>query len=222
MPTPIGAPIKKTPSSSGRLRAFAILYLVKGPVNTMDTRAKETEYRTPSTGVTAGFISWLTRTSGALSTYGAYLAGAMLFAMTVLTFVDVASTQIGKLTSGLLKPVIGGQELDALMMGILVAFGLAYTAKHKAHIRVDALLMYAPDRLKRWFDILAYSVSCVFYLIIAWQGSLNAWSNFDSRSASPVLLIPLYPFQLALVVGALITALIFFKDLLEAIREVSD
>lgn len=156
---------------------------------------------------------------------GALIASVMLAAMMFLTFADVIGGQLGKLSfitdhTGLIKPIVGSQEMTEIMMLVLVSFALGYCALQKGHIRVDLLFQFTPSRVTRWFSILAYGVSCVFYALITWQGWLFAWDNLSSGMVSSVLLIPIYPFNFLMVAGAAIIVLVFLRDFLESIQEV--
>jgi TRAP-type C4-dicarboxylate transport system permease small subunit len=156
---------------------------------------------------------------------GAVIASVMLVGMMFLTFADVIGGQLGKLSfitdhTGLIKPIVGSQEMTELMMVVLVSFALGYCALHKGHIRVDLVLQFTSSRVTRWFDIFAYGISCLFYALIAWQSWLFAWDNISTGMVSSVLLIPIYPFNFLLVIGAAITVLIFFRDFLKSIQEV--
>jgi TRAP-type transport system small permease protein len=157
--------------------------------------------------------------------FGAAIAGTMLAAMMFLTFADVVGSQLGKIHFisehvSLFKPIIGSQEVTELMMVILVAFALAYCALHKGHIRVDVVLTFASVKATHWFNVFAYGVSTVFYAFIVWQGWSYAWDNVSTHTVSSVLLIPIFPFNFLLVIGAAITVLIFLRDFLKSLQEV--
>jgi TRAP-type transport system small permease protein len=155
---------------------------------------------------------------------GAAIAGTMLAGMMFLTFIDVVGSQLGKIDfiadhTDFFKPVIGSQEITELMMVILVAFALAYCALHKGHIRVDILLQYTSTKATLWFNLFAYAISSIFYAFIVWQGWLNAWDNISTHAVSSVLLIPQYPFNFLLVLGAALTVLVFLRDFLSTLQE---
>jgi TRAP-type transport system small permease protein len=160
------------------------------------------------------FINLLSRIIDPITEWGAILAGIMLAAMMFLTFFDVGGRNLVN------KPIIGSYEITEFMMVILVAFGLSFCAKYKGHIRVDVIMAYTSRKTTRWFNIFAYALSFIFYVILTWQGWLNAWSNLSGKSASTVLLAPVYPFAFLLVIGAALTALIFLRDFLKSIEEV--
>jgi TRAP-type C4-dicarboxylate transport system permease small subunit len=172
------------------------------------------------------FVFSLSKVVDHISIWGLALSCFMLATMMFLTFVDVISTQLGKWTvinsaTGFFKPIIGGQEVMELLMLLMVAFGLAFCAARKGHIRVDLILQYVSPKGSLWFDVLAYGVSFVFFIFIAWQAFQYGLDNIKDGSVSTVLTIPIPPFNFLLTVGSALTSLVFFRDFLKSIDEVT-
>jgi TRAP-type C4-dicarboxylate transport system permease small subunit len=103
----------------------------------------------------------------------------------------------------------------------MVAFALAYCAKHKGHIRVDVIMQFVSARTNAWLDVFANGLSLIFYILIAWQTCLNALDVIQIQLTSSVLFIPVYPFIFILVIGALFLILVFLRDLLKSIEGVT-
>jgi TRAP-type mannitol/chloroaromatic compound transport system permease small subunit len=178
-----------------------------------------------STGRLSKGIAVLNRVVDPVSKASLVLACAMLTGMMFLTFADVAGSQLGKWSligdhTGIFKPILGGQELQELFMVIVVSFALAYTAIKKGHIRVDLLMQFTSEKVNRWFGFFANLFSCLFYILIAWQAWTYAWINVHDQAVTGVLNIAIFPFNLLLMIGAAITALIFLRDFLESVGEV--
>jgi TRAP-type transport system small permease protein len=180
----------------------------------MDTKTSSEASPTITPGGFDKFIIYFSKIIDPVCEYGALFAGIMLAAMMFLTFFDVGGRNLVN------KPIIGSYEITEFMMVLLVAFGLSFCARHKGHIRVDVILAYASRKTTRWFNIIAYAFSLIFYILITWQGWLNAWSNLSGKSVSTILLVPIYPFAFLLVIGAALTALVFLRDFLKSINEV--
>jgi TRAP-type transport system small permease protein len=169
----------------------------------------------PST-VLSIFIKYLDKVIEPLNgVFGVTIAGAAIASMMFLTFFDVAGRYI------LNKPISGSIEITEYLMALLVTFGLGYCALKKGHIRVDLVMQYTSRKANLWFDIFAYGISCVMYVFITWQTWLYGFSKFASKMTSSVLLIPVYPFVFILSIGAAFLVLIFFRDCLKSIDEVS-
>jgi TRAP-type transport system small permease protein len=159
-----------------------------------------------------------------LSSWLGWIAGITVTAMMFLTFIDIAGSMIGKWPlissyTDFFKPIVGGYEITAFMMLILVTSALVYCQKQKGHIRVDLILQQLPKRIKIWFDIIAYSV-CIFYCIfIVWQGFIYGIDNISYHNVSAVLFIPLAPFNFILSLGVFSLILVLLRNLLDSIEE---
>jgi len=179
----------------------------------------------PSSGFSK-FVSYLSKVVDPISgKWGAAVAAIMLAAMMFLTFADVASANIGKWAlisshTSIFKPILGSQEITELMMVILASFAVAYCAIKKGHIRVDLILQYTSRKATLWFDIFTYGISFIFYILLAWQGWLNAVDNIDISAVTTILEIDVPPFNILLVIGCALAALVFLRDFLKSIEEV--
>jgi TRAP-type C4-dicarboxylate transport system permease small subunit len=189
-------------------------------------RESKIDAQTAPASLLAKWGTRLNRTVDLLGVLGSVIAGVMLTAMMFLTFLDVAGRKLIEWSFvreylPFLKPIDGSLELTEFMMALLVAFGFAYTAMHKGHIRVDLFMQYATPKIRLFLDIFAYGVSFIFYAILVWQSWLSAWSGISSRVSSSVLSIPIYPFIFLVVIGAAILVLVFLRDFIRSIAEVA-
>ena len=147
---------------------------------------------------------------------GVTIACISLAAMMFLTFFDVAGRHM------LNKPIVGSLEIIEFLMVLLVTFGLGYCALKNGHIRVDVIMQFTTRKVNLWFDIFAYCISCIFYIFITWRVWLYGISIYKGNLTSPTLLIPVYPFVFLLSVGAAFVALVFLREFLKSIDEVSN
>jgi TRAP-type C4-dicarboxylate transport system permease small subunit len=134
--------------------------------------------------------------------------------MMFITFFNV----IGRAAFNL--PVRGYFESVEFAMVLMTVFGIGYCALSKGHIRVDVLSSYASRRVNCVMDIFAFGTAFIFYVLVSWQGVLNALTYLKDGRTSSVLHIPVYPFIFLLVIGAAFVALVFFRDFLKAMYEV--
>lgn len=157
---------------------------------------------------------------------GSIFASAMLALLMFLIFVEVAGRGLGGIRFvhehlGFIHAFVGSDEIATFLMGMLVAFAIGYCALQKGHIRVDIILQYVPKKALPWFDIFAYFFSLVFYIFITWQFWRNAVDNLQSHVSSNILLIPVYPFMFVMLTGTAFLALVFLRDFLASINEVT-
>jgi TRAP-type transport system small permease protein len=180
----------------------------------------------PAKGCLSKIVFFISKVVDPISQAGLVIACVMLAAMMFLTFFDVAGSMIGKVSfistlTHFFKPILGSQELTELMMVILVSFALGYTALNKGHIRVDLIMQYTSQKANRWIDIFTYTFSCSFFIFITWQALAYALINLHDQTISSILAIPIYPFNILLAIGSAFVVLIFLRDLLQSIEEVT-
>lgn len=114
----------------------------------------------------------------------AIVAGIALFAMMVLTFVDV----VGRY--GFNRSIFGTAELIEYLMVVVVFAGVAFVSSSNRHIRVElfepVLKRYVPN-LQRW-AILAFSL--MVYACLTWELGKNAIASLGSGKTTAVLDLP--------------------------------
>jgi TRAP-type transport system small permease protein len=193
----------------------------------MDDNLDKEKTPSASRGLLAKIVRWMDKVVNPLSEKGAYVGGFFLAVMMFLTFFDVISNQLGKWSvinsrTNFFGPIIGGQELMALFMLVLVSFALAYCGSKEGHIRVDLILQYTSKKANHWFDIFAYGASMVFYFIIAWQAFKYGLDSIHDKTVSTILTIPIFPFNFIIFIGAAFITLVFLRDFLKSIEGVKN
>jgi len=149
----------------------------------------------------------LQRIEGLASRMLGLIAGASLFAMMLLTFVDV----IGRY--GFHKSIFGAAEIIEQLMMLTVFAGLAFITAKNEHITVtlmEVLIERTIPGLQRWVSI-AVSIGCT--LLIAWQMCAHAIDLLRSGKRTAVLDLP----QWHLPMSAAILSLIGFGLLVIAV-----
>jgi TRAP-type C4-dicarboxylate transport system permease small subunit len=90
-------------------------------------------------------------------------AGAVcLAAMTLLTFVDVVGRFIR-------KPILGGTEMTAILMGALVFFTFGHTTVKRGHLRADFIFSRLPAQVRAVLDIVTHTLAVALAMLISWQ-----------------------------------------------------
>jgi TRAP-type C4-dicarboxylate transport system permease small subunit len=130
------------------------------------------------------------------------LAAAILFAMMLLTAVDVIGRYIFN------RPVNGGFELTEIMLAALIYCGLPLVSARREHIVIDTFDPFFPRAFKRALDVIA-EILCAFAFggmaILIFQRAQRIASYGDTTS---VLKLPLAPFAYIVAAMIAITALI--------------
>jgi TRAP-type C4-dicarboxylate transport system permease small subunit len=112
------------------------------------------------------------------------IAGAALFAMMALTFVDV----IGRY--GFHRSIFGAAEIIECLMIVTVFAGLAFITARNEHITVtllDYLIARHFAAAQRWASV-AISVGCT--LLITWQMFEHGLDQLESGKRTAVLDLP--------------------------------
>ena len=115
------------------------------------------------------------------------------------------------------RPLVGAFDLTEYMMAIVVAFGLAYCAMMKGHVRVDLIVERFPQRAQAVIDSVTGLLSLGLFSLITWQCFVNIKLQFDSGVTSTVLLIPVFPFVGMVGIGSALLSLILLIDFLESL-----
>lgn len=136
-----------------------------------------------------------------------YIAAAFLAAMMALTGIDVTLRYLFN------KPVPGSYEMTEFMMPIVIAFGLAYCALEKGHVKVELVTSMLPKRAQAAMNSIVSLLFLALFIGIAWQTWRRAEGMIHVGQLSIVLYIPVYPFVLAVAVGCAALCIVVLRDL---------
>jgi len=139
---------------------------------------------------------------------GAFLVGAMLIVVTSVTARSLLN--IG---------IIGSSEVMELMMAIVVAFALAYTALRKGHVKVDIIVSRFSVRIRAIVSIaISFLTLAIFGLMSA--GTAQLVYEKGLREFSETLDVPYFPFRSVFILGLLLFSLSYIFDIFEGIKKV--
>ena len=117
------------------------------------------------------------------------------------------------------RPVTGSYDLTVYMMAIVVAFGLAYCAVMKGHVRVEVIVSRLPQRAQAIIDSITCFVGLGLFSLITWQCFVNMKLLFASNLTSSVLLIPVFPFAGVVGIGSACLTLVLLTDFLDSLSQ---
>ncbi|GAA5176910.1 TRAP transporter small permease subunit [Modicisalibacter zincidurans] len=112
----------------------------------------------------------------------------------------------------------GVDEIGGYVLAIGVAFSFAYALLHRAHTRVDMLLVKLPVPLRAFLNTLAMLLLAAFAAFMLWRAveTLRETLEFGSRASTPLqtpLWIPQTLWGLGLGVFALLAVLLALRAL---------
>jgi TRAP-type transport system small permease protein len=122
-------------------------------------------------------------------------AAAALMFITALTFTSVFTRYV------FVKPIPDAFDISRLMMGIMIAWGIATCGFRDDHIQMDALWSMLGPRGKRALDLFATAVSLFFMALFTWTLARRVWIIYTSGEKTFDVGLPLWPFYLVAWVG---------------------
>jgi tripartite ATP-independent transporter DctM subunit len=117
------------------------------------------------------------------------------------------------------RSIPGAIELEELLMGIMVFFGVAHTHIHGGHINIDLLTSKFPRAVNSVLETCLYLLSSVFYALMSWQLVEQGIKKFQNHEISFTYHLPVGAFRFIAAVGALLLALAIFLSFLKALQE---
>jgi TRAP-type C4-dicarboxylate transport system permease small subunit len=166
--------------------------------------------------------SWLPKAQNSLanvvtpiSRLSSGIGGGILFLLMLLTTCDVLLRYLFN------APIDGTFELTEYAMVFIVSLGLAYCAINKGHTAVELVIGKLPEKSQAIINSITYLVSMVFVALITWRLVIYAFSRFESKMTSSVLLIPSFPFIIILTIGCLLFCLALITVVFEYISKVA-
>lgn len=154
-------------------------------------------------------VHWLVQFQG-------LIAGCSILIMTVMVSLDIMARVLFNESSKF------STEFTSYLMVIAVSFGLAYTLQEGAHITVDIVTVKLPRHMRKWAQAIAAVISLIFVVILLWL----TWQQFmvslrlNTLSGSAVD-VPLWPIQLFIPLGLLLTALLLLCNIYDAYQSLS-
>jgi TRAP-type C4-dicarboxylate transport system permease small subunit len=135
-----------------------------------------------------------------------YLAGALFFGLAFFVTYDVLARKWGSAVG--LPTTRVTDEISGYVLVLAATWGLAYTLRTGAHVRIDVLLPYMPPTLRALADRLAWLVMATFAALFAWRIWILVEDSWETGiRSSTYLLMPLWIPQVILGVGFALLAL---------------
>ena len=143
-----------------------------------------------------------------------YTGTGVLGLMMLLIVVDVLGRYL------LNRPIKGSIELVEYFMIIVGSLGHAWCTLHGAHAKIDLVVMRFSSKVRLIIDINTHCLCLVIYILLVWQGFLEAWDMaFLYEDVSTVLEIPVYPFYFLFTFGFLMLCLATIVRLVQMVKE---
>ena len=143
------------------------------------------------------------------------LIGALVVFATMFIMAADVSARFLKL------PLPGAVELTEIALGIMVFLGWGYTQEQKAHVTIDVVYKKLPSTFRRFLDIINPIIGLVFMGIIAWISIDFILYSKASGEYTENLMIPVWPFKITILIGAISFCLQLIMDTIQALQKIN-
>ncbi len=158
---------------------------------------------------------FLSRILGWAVNSSAFGAASIVVILMALVVTDIFGRKV------LNKPVPMSYEVAAFMLVFIVFMGLAYSQRQRAHIRVEFLTLWVPEKVRAVLDLLAFTLGVAIYGAIFYQTFKWSYHSFEiGEYVAGLVNIPKWPSQFAVAFGALLLSLQFLSDWVNRAAEV--
>ena len=113
------------------------------------------------------------------------------------------------------KPLLGTVEMSEFLMVILSFGALALAELRNSHITVDFFVTVLPERMQALLDAL---LGIVFWSFVAWRAAVHAHRIWIAGEVSANLVVPTWPFYLAVTVSCGLLALALIGRVARSVR----
>lgn len=144
----------------------------------------------------------------------ARLGAVCLFALMVLTFLDVGGRFIR-------KPILGATEVSALLMGFLVFFTFGHTTVRRGHLRADFIFSRLPLRTQAVLDIVTHSLAVILVGFMSWRMFVFAETFRTSGRYTQTLNIYLWPDAYVIAIASLLMVTSLVLQVIETARDLA-
>ena len=110
--------------------------------------------------------------------WGLWFGGALVLLAAVLIGIDVLMRKL------LDRSIGGADELAGYSLAIGTAWGLGAALLDRAHIRIDSLYVFFPQKIRLALDALALVLLVGFFALVAWHGLGVVSQSWISSSRS--------------------------------------
>lgn len=136
------------------------------------------------------------------------IAGIAVTFMMLLTVADVFLRAGG-------HPIIGTFEIVALLLGLVIGFGIPQVSLDRGHVYMEFLLEKLSQRGRNLMNTFTRVLCLILFGFIGYN-LFNVGARFHaSGEVSPTIQIPFYPVAYGVAVCCLLECCVFFFDILK-------
>jgi TRAP-type C4-dicarboxylate transport system permease small subunit len=154
------------------------------------------------------------RINGQVTLWLARAGAVCLFALMMLTFLDVGGRFLR-------RPILGATEVTALLMGFLVFFTFGHTTVRRGHLRADFIFSRLPLRTQAVLDIVTHSLAAVLVAFMTWRLFIYAETFRTSGRYTQTLNIYLWPDAYVIAFASILIVTSLVLQVIETARDLA-
>ena len=152
----------------------------------------------------SSILKWVSRVLNAI-------AGIALTFMMFLTVADVFFRAGG-------HPIIGTYEIAALLLGLVVGFGIPQGSLDRGHVYMEFLLERFSKRGKNLMNTFTRVLCLILFALIGYNLFIVGAGFHASGEVSPTIKLPFYPVAYAVGICCFLECLVFLFEILKIWR----
>ncbi len=117
------------------------------------------------------------------------------------------------------QPIKGSMEMSELVMVLTIFLALAWVQVERGNIAVDILFDRFPPKVKAVLDVITTALCLGVCGLTLWRSIEFQTYLIDSGRGTNILNIPIYPFQLMIVIGYFMLCLVFILHVADYVRK---
>jgi TRAP-type C4-dicarboxylate transport system permease small subunit len=159
-------------------------------------------------------MSFFEKSVTRVSTVFNVIASASIFAMMLLTCLDVSMRYFFS------RPITGTYDLVGIMGAVIASFSMPYTMLQKGHVAVEILIQLLSKRKQLVVETATHTIGILLCLVLVWQCILLALDMAAAGEVTATLLIPFYPIVYCMAAGFFVLCLAILLNLINIWRKV--
>jgi TRAP-type C4-dicarboxylate transport system permease small subunit len=140
-----------------------------------------------------------------------FISGIALTLMMLLTVSDVLLRASG-------HPFLGAYEIVALLLGIVIGFGIPQTSLDRGHVYMEFLLVKLSPAARNVMNTLTRVLCLILFVFIGYNLFKVAAGFQASGEVSPTIQLPFYPVAYGVAVCCLLECFVFLFDIVKIWR----
>ncbi|MDP6178298.1 MAG: TRAP transporter small permease [Desulfatiglandales bacterium] len=117
------------------------------------------------------------------------------------------------------RPILGSYQISELILVWVICLAWPFTTGVRGHVRVEILISRLPQAVQDVIGLFIHLMALGIFILLVWQGIETINFTIEMRELVSIIDIPLYPFQFAVPIGALLTCPILLIQFVKLVHK---